>query len=97
MMHNPTYRFRDQGAELRAQTLERDHIIVAVSMTESRRRECDIRERFLPLPTPSNITMNVNTPTIPTPALYSPITSSIQQYITIATGSRGQSDLERLK
>ena len=25
MIHNPTYRFRDQGAELRAQTLERDH------------------------------------------------------------------------
>ena len=24
-MHNPTYRFRDKGPELRAQTLERGH------------------------------------------------------------------------
>ena len=66
MMHNPTYRFRNQGAELRAQTEEKGHC--CSSMIESG----DATAKFAHISPPTPIsTIHVNSPTVPMSARYS--------------------------
>lgn len=66
MMHHPTYRFHNQGAELRAQTEERGHC--CSSMIESG----DANAQFAHISPSTPISaIHVNSPTVPMSARYS--------------------------